>query len=1032
MKKMFLIIALGLNVLTVSAWATTRYVPSQYSTIQSAINACNNGDTVIVADGTYTGTGNRDIDISFKTINVQSENGPENCIIDCQGSGRGFYLGEDANAILDGFTVTNGSNGGIYGYDSADWVTITNCRIIGNIGKGIDLNYRLNGNITNSTISGNSSDGIYMDGVRGDISGCEIVGNSGNGIWAGYGINIISDCNIIGNSGRGLLLVWGATINNCYIADNSGGGVYYYYPDRAATPTISNCVISGNSAVDGAGIYIQYGMYLNLMNCTISGNFASNRGGGICFSDLDIRDEAAIITGCLFWDNTALGDGDEIAILYDHGPSSIPVRVSYTDILRGPENIYEEPGGAFLEWGEGNIDVDPMFVTGPLGEYYLDLLSPCVDAGSSLASNFYVGGTTRTDGVDDTGFVDMGYHYNAELVTEAVSHSMYKSGSAVSAYRDGYDNHKLENSDYVGGCYFGTLMYQSRPSYFFILPPSNLIQSVEVSVYGKGDVDWFHIGSVDCTLDSDEGWHTFTFTPAEVLYDFADDSASQLGVYLNIGNLGYYDIKEIKVTYVPVNPIVSQYLVDWHTAYSAADAISIYKTEIVDALWDDIEIAEEYFYLGCQESLSFAQNLSGIDGSLYSSVKAIADSLKNVQNLGDTLASSWDHVEFWFEYPSRGGPSKTQISNALGSATTELTNLADLWRISLSDGVISDSEAVQLKPQITAAKNQVENLRSVITTSATKMALFCYSTRFLNGGQPGDGVGDVTAEIMLESFLPMIDFEYDELGSCQNQDPSYLYELKNVLTEQEDMFVTVDFDITPSSQGLHYTVDGSNYTASESFVWVKGRSHLINAPATKTGTDGYIYGFDSWSDGGAQSRSINPMSDSTYTVIYTVDNQPPMPNPMYWDDEPNAISATSITMTATEASDPEGNGVEYYFECTSGGGHNSNWQNERTYTDNGLQPNTTYTYTVKARDQSFNALLNVTGTSSPVLAITYRIADFDASGLVDFEDLRILANQWLQPPSTPSADIAPWPSIDGTVNFLDFSALAKNWYKPSP
>jgi arabinogalactan endo-1,4-beta-galactosidase len=53
--------------------------------------------------------------------------------------------------------------------------------------------------------------------------------------------------------------------------------------------------------------------------------------------------------------------------------------------------------------------------------------------------------------------------------------------------------------------------------------------------------------------------------------------------------------------------------------------------------------------------------------------------------------------------------------------------------------------------------------------------------------------------------------------------------------------------------------------------------------------------------------------------------------------------------------------------------------------------------------------------------------DITGNGIVDFEDLDILAEQWLQPPGTPSADIAPLPNGDGIVNFLDFALLASNW-----
>ena len=57
-----------------------------FNNIQAAINAAFDGDTVLVADGTYTGDGNRDIDFLGKAIMVRSENWPENCVIDCEGT----------------------------------------------------------------------------------------------------------------------------------------------------------------------------------------------------------------------------------------------------------------------------------------------------------------------------------------------------------------------------------------------------------------------------------------------------------------------------------------------------------------------------------------------------------------------------------------------------------------------------------------------------------------------------------------------------------------------------------------------------------------------------------------------------------------------------------------------------------------------------------------------------------------------------------------------------------------------------------
>jgi len=95
----------------------------------------------------------------------------------------------------------------------------------------------------------------------------------------------------------------------------------------------------------------------------------------------------------------------------------------------------------------------------------------------------------------------------------------------------------------------------------------------------------------------------------------------------------------------------------------------------------------------------------------------------------------------------------------------------------------------------------------------------------------------------------------------------------------------------------------------------------------------------------------------------SLDLIPPIPDPMTWSTVPYATGSTSISMTATTAEDASG--VEYYFTCTAGGGHDSGWQDSPTYEDTGLEPNTTYTYQVLARDKSPNQNETVlSGTAS--------------------------------------------------------------------
>jgi hypothetical protein len=71
-------------------------------------------------------------------------------------------------------------------------------------------------------------------------------------------------------------------------------------------------------------------------------------------------------------------------------------------------------------------------------------------------------------------------------------------------------------------------------------------------------------------------------------------------------------------------------------------------------------------------------------------------------------------------------------------------------------------------------------------------------------------------------------------------------------------------------------------------------------------------------------------------------------------------------MTASTATCQDG--VEYYFTCTAGGGHDSGWQTSTSYTDTGLSPSTTYTYTVLTRNLAQTIFTGA--ASSPASATT--------------------------------------------------------------
>ncbi len=361
------------------------HVPSEYPTIQKAIDMAANSEVVIIAPGTYTGNGNRDIDFKGKAITLRSIDPNDPCVvaatvINAQGTinepHRGLYIDTvgDVNSAVIGLKIINGftadDGGGIYCYRTSP--LISRCIISMNTAYDDSYFYCYGG-------------GIYCYQSSPTIERCIISQNQGE---MGAGISVywycyplIEDC----------LFLYNKVIGNY---DAGGGGLLSY---THCSPIVRNCLFIKNSVANmnwtnGGGIYAHYPA-ITIKNCTFAGNSA-RRGGAFYASDCN-----AVISNSIFWDNFVQDDGPQIYI--QSVPQIMNVsKISYCDIDGDTDQIRVVLNdGDILEIGPGIINIDPCFVDADANDYHLksegwywdttrrrwdydDVTSRCIDAGN--------------------------------------------------------------------------------------------------------------------------------------------------------------------------------------------------------------------------------------------------------------------------------------------------------------------------------------------------------------------------------------------------------------------------------------------------------------------------------------------------------------------------------------------------------------------------------------------------------------------------------------------------------------------------
>lgn len=432
----------------IAGYSTLLQVPEQYSTIQSAISASIDQDTVMVSPGYYQ----ENISFNGKNIVVTSTYHIEqdsliigSTIIGGNNNGSVvlFAEGETNSSVLQGFTLQGGSgnysdpdeNGTFYTYGGGVY-----CKGSSPVLKDLV--------ITNNTGDEGGGGGIFCYEASPTISGCIISNNTtddvGGGLYArnesnltiintkfigneadlGAGCYIRSESvpsltgvdfnsNVAANSGGGIVLKDNADaimdhvtmVEN--IAEGLGGGIYI----NNADPSIDYVLISGNVSSAGGGVYVRNNSDPIINHATVAYNTSGFEGSGIYLRD----NSNLLVTNSVLW-----GNGNDQVYFRDSG-DDVSLNISYSLVEDGQSGIDVNNNGS-LDWGLGMLQSNPYFCNGEGGIFSLRENSPCITAGDdgefigcysvgcgpiNTGPVWYVGelGNNSSDGSLDTPFL---------------------------------------------------------------------------------------------------------------------------------------------------------------------------------------------------------------------------------------------------------------------------------------------------------------------------------------------------------------------------------------------------------------------------------------------------------------------------------------------------------------------------------------------------------------------------------------------------------------------------------------------------
>jgi len=254
-------------------WDVNVLVPQCCPTIQEGVDLARDGDTVLIAPGTYV-----ENVLVQKNITLAGAGGGET-ILDAGRNQSPLRVINANNVIVRDLTLAYAGGdafGGIHCIEST--MTIDNCKI----------------HSGEATFGG----GIFLDQCVALITGCEITGNAAEEAGGG-------------------LYAWASqvVVRNSIIKENTakeGGGLFLWY----SVPQVVRTIITKNEAEAGAGIFCDEAAPV-IVNCAIADNIAAPGAGGIhCQTPAPVLSSPLIMNSILWGNGTAVSGPERLKVTY--------------------------------------------------------------------------------------------------------------------------------------------------------------------------------------------------------------------------------------------------------------------------------------------------------------------------------------------------------------------------------------------------------------------------------------------------------------------------------------------------------------------------------------------------------------------------------------------------------------------------------------------------------------------------------------------------------------------------------------------